>query len=167
MVTVGFSTTRKFLSRVIRFVTRGVCSHAWVAFHDETLGTKLVAQAEVWGVELRPWALWSKQNVLVAEFSLDLPEGALLAALRKIPVGSEYDFAAGFWTGVAAWIRRWIGARFTFRPSRTPRQLMCAELQARYLRDAGIPLEGVDEEAVAPVELLELISAHPLARRIP
>lgn len=162
-VSVGFSTTNKISSRIIRWLTHAPCSHAWVAFYDETLEMRMVLQAEWWGFELRPWARWVKENILVAEYvsrELDLDPAVRFLSQE---LGGRYDFGSAFWVGLKGWVRRWFRARLTLRPSRTPRQLMCSEAVARGLAHAGFPFPTyLDLETVSPGELLITCSRSSL-----
>lgn len=165
IVTVGFSTTNRLLSRAIRFITRGRVSHAWVAFHDDTLDTKVVMQAEWWGYELRPWSRWRQENLLVAEFELQVPPEMGLRAIRRMAqhLGEAYDKVGALWAGISGWLRRWWRAHLTFRPRRTPHKLMCAEGTLVCLKAAGVEdVQGLYEETTDPETLLEVVerSAH-------
>ena len=168
-VTVGFSTTNKIGSRIIRWVTQAPCSHAWVSFMDDTLGMRLVMQAEWWGYEVRPWPRWVRENRLVAEFEPvgsefreDLSESVVGMAQS---LGSRYDFESAFWVGLKRWFLAWSGSGYTLRPSRTPKQLMCAESVVRILASTGAGLcRGVDPESMSPGELLELVQTYPVLR---
>lgn len=157
-ITIGFSTTNKWISRIIRWITRGKVSHAWIAYDDFTLGLRMVMQAEAWAFEVRPWQRWIKENKWVAEFKLI--DGSQHAALRKRArdLGQKYDWMSGFWVGVSSWFKRWLKAGFSFRPSRTPKRLMCSEAVVRFLKDAGCAsVEGLDEELTSPAELYDTV----------
>jgi hypothetical protein len=157
-VTAGFSTTDRWLSRIIRFITRGRVSHAWVAFHDVTLDVRMVLQAEWWGFELRPWARWTRENILVAEFQLLVPPEMQLRAIRRMRdhLGEKYDKVGALWAGISGWLKRWWNARLTLRPRRTPHKLMCAEAQLICLKASGIEVVAdCYEETIDPETLLE------------
>ena len=157
-VTIGFSTTGKWMSAAIRWITGAKVSHAWIAYDDYTLGLRMVMQAEAWGFEVRPWKRWRRENKLVAEFRLiDLPS---LRALQHIAalIGAEYDYASAIWSGLCAWFRRWSKSKFSLRPSRSPRKLMCSESVIRFLKEAGSgAVQELDEETTSPGELLDIV----------
>lgn len=157
-ITIGFSTTNKFLSRTIRWITRAPCSHAWFAFDDATLGIRLVMQAEWWGYEVRPWTRWLKENRLVAEFDpVDLEFAPAVQAMAQ-ELGTRYDWGSAAWVGVKGWVRRWFHSGLTVRPSRTPHQLMCSEAVVRLLMHAGYQFApGLDPELVSPGDLLGIL----------
>ena len=161
-VTIGFSTTNRIASRLIRWLTRAPCSHAWVAFYDAALGLRMVMQAEWWGFELRPWTRWVHENILVAEYQvMGLDMAAPLRTLAQ-ELGSDYDFKSALWVGLRGWFHRWVRARLTLRPSRTPHKLMCSEAVTQLLLWAGAPLpNGIDPELVSPGDLLRLVDGMP------
>ena len=157
-ITIGFSTTTRLISRIIRWITGGTVSHAWIAYDDVTLGLRMVMQAEAWSFEVRPWQRWIGENKLIAEFHM--MGGMPVSALRKraCDLGMKYDWRSGFWSGVSSWFRKWTKAGFGFRPSSTPGKLMCSEAVIRFLRDAGCPcVAGVDEETTSPAELFNIV----------
>lgn len=157
-ITIGFSTTNKLISRIIRLITRGKMSHAWIAYDDFTLGLRMVMQAESWAFEVRPWQRWVKENKWVAEYRMI--NGRQHAALRRRArdLGAKYDWMSGLLAGVKAWFQRWMKSGFSFRPSRTPKRLMCSEAVTRFLKDAGCQcVKELDEELTSPVELFDTV----------
>jgi hypothetical protein len=155
-ITVGFSTTNKWISRLIRWVTRGRVSHAWIAFFDPCLDMRLVMQAEAWGYEVRPWKRWKRQNVLVAEFKTDRQLSNSLQWIAK-SLGVEYDWKAAFFAGLRRWLGRWLRGRF-----RSPRKLMCSEAVIRFLQHAGVSaVAQLDPELTPPQRLLEAVEKSP------
>lgn len=161
-ITIGFSTTNKIMSRLIRFVSRGRVSHAWVSFTDPVLGLRLVMQAEAWGYEVRPWERWIRENKLVAEFSV---KSDLTASLRwlALSLGSKYDWRSAFLTGVRLWFGRLWRGRFS-----SPGRLMCAEAVIRFLQHRGIrSVESLDPELTTPVMLLDAVACSDDFKRLP
>jgi hypothetical protein len=149
-ITIGFSTTNKFLSRVIRWVTRSPCSHAWIAFNAPVLGMRLVMQAESWGYELRPWARWKHENILVAEF---IPRRKPLDnSLKWIAtfLGTRYDYRAALLAGLWHWLGRAMRGKFN-----DPDKLMCSEGVIRFLQKAEYEaVADMDPEITSPKRLL-------------
>lgn len=148
-VWVGFSTTNKFMSRLIRWVTKGKCSHAWVRYWDATLERYMVMQAEITGYETIPWERWKKKNILVAAYE---PTGKnLLNGVRFMSqyLGEAYDLKAAIWVG----LKRWISRKFR-RPFNSPKKLMCSEAVTRALQHDDFKcVEGVDPEVISPTQL--------------
>lgn len=160
-ITIGFSTTNKWISRLIRWVTRGRVSHAWIAFYDHCLDTRLVMQAESWGYEVRPWARWQRENILVAEYR---PQDQLDESLRWIAtsLGVKYDWTSALFAGLRRWLGRWIRGRFN-----SPKKLMCAEAVIRFLHHGGsTAIAGLDPETTTPARLLSIVNAAPEFRKV-
>lgn len=152
-ITIGFSTTNKFMSRVIRWVTRGKVSHAWIAFHDKCLDMNFVMQAETWGYELRPRERWNGENILVAEYAPKKDYNDSVTWMVK-KLGVKYDWFSAFFSGTRKWVRRLVKGKL-----RSPRRLMCAEAVVRFLRHGGsITVSNLDVETTSPVELLRAIN---------
>lgn len=161
-ITIGFSTTNKIASRIIRWLTRGTVSHAWVAFTDPTLGLRLVMQAEVWGYEVRPWERWVRENRLVAEFS---PNVDLTTSLRWLAssLGSKYDWESAFLSGVKLWFGRLWRSRFS-----SPKRLMCAEAVIRFLQHGGVhSMESLDPELTTPATFLDVVTRSDDFKQLP
>jgi len=157
-ITIGFSTTNKWMSGVIRWITRSPVSHAWIGFEDATLGISLVLQAEAWGVELRPRSRWEKENKAKAVFSSP-DSGDRLKVLISETLGARYDWRSAGLLGIIGWAKRWVKSRFTLRLSRSPKRLMCAELVTRYLHALGLA-KDLDEETSSPLDLLAWSNHH-------
>jgi hypothetical protein len=155
-VTIGFSTTNRLMSRLIRWVTGGKVSHTWIALDIEPLGQRFVMQAEWHGYELRPISRWRRENIWVAEFT---PLGAPLelpVRRRARSLGCRYDVIAAFFSGIWTWLKS-LGVAVRIRS--TPRRLMCAEAVIRTLQDAGYKsVEGMGPELTTPAELLGRLS---------
>ena len=149
-ITIGFSTTNRWISKAIRWVTNSPCSHAWIAFDDAVLGTRVVLQAETWGYEIRPWARWLNENILVAEF---IPVGPPLDDnLKWIAkyLGAPYDYKAAFLSGLYRWWGRFLKGRFN-----DPKKLMCAEGVVRFLQNGKYEsVKDLDPEITNPKILL-------------
>lgn len=149
-VTIGFSTTNKWASRFIRWITRSPCSHAFIVFDTPTFG-RVVMQAEVWGYEIRPWPLWQAQNILMAEFALIGPDlEPSIVELAPKYLGRKYDWRGAALAGLWRWFGRWIRGKF-----RSPYTLMCSEAAIRVLQHGGYSsVEHFDPEVTSPKRLL-------------
>jgi hypothetical protein len=157
-ITIGFSTTRQFSSRFIRWITASSCSHAFIAFDDSALGLRMVMQAQSWGFELRPWNRWLRENILVAEFR---PEGPPLdRALTTIAerLGTKFNYRSAIFIGVKSLLSSWHRNRFTLNINRSPWKLTCSESVVRFLRAGGYrAASGLDPEITSPGQLLRII----------
>jgi len=153
-ITIGFSTTNKLISRFIRWITRSPVSHAWIAFDDHCLQTRLVMQAESWGYEVRPWKRWKRENTLVAEFEPTGPplEENLVWIAQFL--GAKYDYRSAIWSGLWRWFGRWVRGKF-----HTPGKLMCAEATIRFLlhRELYSSLAHFDPEVTNPKRLMDRV----------
>lgn len=166
MISVGFSTTGRFMSRLIRFVTRGRVSHAWIAFNDPYLRLRFVVQSEPWGLELRPWDRWIGENRMIAQFRIDRPETDLEAAIRQLAamVGTPYDWRSA---ARAGWIR-FIGRSARGLARGGMGRLMCSEATVRFLQAAGCPSAlQLSAERTTPVALLEILRTDPTFIELP
>lgn len=157
-ITVGFSTSNAIVSKLIRWITRSKVSHAWIAYDDQTLGMRMVMQAEAWGFEVRPLKRWVKENKLVAEF---VPVGDdLHSSFHYIAkkLGTKYDYKSALLTGLKFWVNRWFKI-IKSRSFKAPNKLMCSEAVVRFLQHGGYKtVDGLDPELTSPGELLKLIS---------
>lgn len=149
-ITIGFSTTNKWQSRLIRHILNSPCSHAWIAYDSHDFGFRRVLQAEWYGFEDIPWEKWKSKNILVAEF---YPTGHdLWPAVQWLArhLGSDYDYKA------AALLRfKRFFSTFIKRPFSDPDKLMCSEAVCRALARSGYEsFLFLDPEAVDPKECL-------------
>jgi hypothetical protein len=151
------------MSKLIRWVTRGKSSHAWLRYYDETLQMHMVIQAELEGYETIPWKRWLKKNKLIAAY--EPTEVNLTGGLRHIAqyLGADYDLRSALWVG----LKRWFGKKFR-RALHSPTKLMCSEAVARALQHAQVEcVKDVNPELVSPAELRERIEASSEFERIP
>lgn len=153
MISLCFTTSNGFLSRIIRRVTRSETSH--VAFSTSLHGVPVLVHAALGGVQITPRARWLKQNRLVAEFDVkpDLSMG-LAEAVRR--VGDRYDYRGllGHLAVLFAW--RWLHRRIQ-NPFASPVQYVCSELVIRSAVSGKIPeWAHIDPERITPGMLLDL-----------
>lgn len=166
-ITVGFSTTNKLLSRMIRWVTRAPCSHAWFCYEDLVVGTTLplvkIAQAEWYGYEARPRWRWDRENVLVAEFELLGPDPAVAVRyMLNQYLGARYDYLAAFFTGLWQLTKRTLRGKF-----QDPKKLMCSEGVIRMLGHAGYTaVADLDPEVTSPKALMTRCFQTPTEFRV-
>ena len=157
-ITIGFSTTKQPISKIIRWFTGSACTHTFVSFHDASLKMRVVIQAEAWGFELRPWKSWRNNNILVAEYepikqSLDKS----LLYLAKL-LGANFDFRSAILLGIKYWLFRWFKTGFTLNPNYSPKKLMCSEAVIRFLLKGKYKsIKHLNPELTSPGELLGLV----------
>lgn len=161
-IVIGFSTTKKIISRIIRWISKSKVSHAWIGFYDETLEMKMVMQAEMTGYEVIPISRWKRKNILKYVFtsdSLPLHDGLLYIAKY---LGVEYDFLSALKTG----LKRWFKKLFK-RPLQSPKKLMCSESVTLALQKAGAKcVYNVNTEMISPGELLKLVEGSKEFRSV-
>jgi len=157
-ITIGFSTSNRILSKIIRFITRSKVSHAWIAFDDTTLNMRMVLQAEAWGFEVRPWERWCHENTLVGEF---IPVGNdLTQAFVFISkyLGTKYDYDSAAIVGFFDLLKKWFKVKFTISPNENPSKLMCSEAVIRFLQYADyVVVRYLNPETTSPGGLYERI----------
>lgn len=160
--TVGFSTTKKLMSCMIRKITGSSCSHAWFCYNSRVDNSnkliRQVAQAEWFGYESRPRWRWNTQNVLVAEFELIGPDPTeAVSSMLLHYLGSRYDYRSAFLTGTWRLFGRWVKSLF-----RDPSKLMCVEGVIYMLGRAGYDsVRDLDPEFTSPGELLKACENNP------
>jgi hypothetical protein len=157
-ITVGFSTTRQFSSRFIRWITASSCSHAFIAFNDSALKLRMVMQAQSWGYELRPWNRWLRENILVAEFRP--VAGPLDSALSDMAarLGTKFNYKSAIMIGIKSLLSSWYRNRFTLNINRSPWKLTCSESVVRFLQFGGYRTAAdLDPETTSPGLLLRKI----------
>ena len=154
-ITIGFSTTKQPISKIIRWFTGSACTHAFIAFHDGSLNMRVVMQAEAWGFELRPWKRWRKSNILVAEYEpVAHPLGKSLFYLSRL-LGANFDFRSAVLLGIKYWLLRWFKTGFTLNPNYSPKKLMCSEAVIRFLvKGKYKTIKHLNPELTSPGELL-------------
>ena len=105
MIRIGFGTTDKLHSRLIRWVTRSPWSHVWIEYESQEWGGWWVAHAGPTGVVKVPMetvhAAHTKRRVYECE--ANLTPG--LRAVRKY-VGAEYDYRSVLWNGLLLLLSR-------------------------------------------------------------
>jgi hypothetical protein len=157
-ITIGFSTTRLFISGLIRWATRSSCSHAFIAFYDRDLNMRMVMQAQSWGFELRPWNRWKRENILVAEFrpaSNHLDQSLCNIAHR---LGTKFNYRSAVLIGIRSLFSSWYKNRFTLNINQSPWKLTCSEAVIRFLHTARYKtVRGLDPETTSPGRLLREI----------
>jgi hypothetical protein len=156
---IGFSTTNKIGSRIIRWASRSKVSHVFVSF--PVMGDRLVFQANSKGVAMEWWSRFKKKNTIVAQYELvnggDKWTGwrGALATSQLFPLlHSSYDFKAilGF---VWVLIGKWFGRRWK-NPLAQRSAYFCSELGLLWLQAAQVAnVKGYDSESAWPEDVLQ------------
>lgn len=156
-VRVGFSTTNRFFSQIIRALTNAPVSHAFLVYRDVDFDRDMVMEAVGQGFRIVPFDKFQRHNKVVAVFE---PRHSIEKGLRDAVdwLGSAYD--KGGLVGmvlvlVGRWLRLW--SRNPFRNSTT---LFCSEAVARACLSSGYPGFTFDPESTSPRDLYEFFAAE-------
>lgn len=148
-MTIVFTTSNRWLSRLIRWVTRAEVSH--VALY----AGKFIVHADVGGVQVESSRAFFAKNRLVEAYREDRCTKTCVTHALDM-VGARYDYRGFVRIGLAR-----LGVAFR-RPLASPRALVCSELVAR-----TIPAFLVfDPENVTPQELLDHCRKDPTMVRL-
>ena len=95
MISVGFSTTRSLLSRIIRKATMSKVSHTFISFDVPALGGRFMMDADWDGFRLRPHNHIFKSSAVVFEMKPKHDVSKLPAACAEF-MDSPYDLVGLF-----------------------------------------------------------------------
>ena len=152
-VTILFSTTTFWLSRLIRFFTRSPVSHAAVCVRTPSL-PPMILQAEIGGVQALVRGKWEKSNKIVREFRVLLPVDVSHACEH---LGDRYDYV-GLLGYIPVLLGRWLGRKIK-NPLAASRALICSEFVLHLDHDGQIPeWRGLDLEGTTPADLFVICS---------
>jgi len=162
---IGFSTTDKLVSKILRRITRSEASHSYVLF--QVAGETMVIHANQQGVNCDYYNKFCRKNKIVVEYKLlitkDAEQCALSHAIRLLD--KKYDFGSiiGFgWVLLNRVFGRRVKNPF---PSRSAYQ--CSEFALEEMRCAGLQdLDAYDRELTAPEDLIHCLSAHQQAKEV-
>jgi len=166
MLIVGFSSTKKIMSRIIMWATRSKASHSYIRF--DVAGEPVVIHSNQHGINCDHYDKFKKSKKIVKEFKMDLSpeqEKAILSHALKL-LDTPYDFLSvvGFgWVLLCKALGCKVKNPF---PNRSAYQ--CSEFVLRTLREAG-KLDGFDHiprERVSPEDLINILSKHELSTEI-
>ncbi len=153
MVKIGFSTTDKLLSRVIRKITNASVSHCWFLF--EAHGKEFVLQADIGGVRITPFTKWEKKwkSIQLIEPKVEID---LSSAWDMLDENYDYGGLIG-----NAWV--YLGLLFKKKwknPFENARSLFCSELVIKVLQTANYPgAAELNSSTTTPAQILELLTA--------
>lgn len=166
-VRIGFSTTNKLLSRIIRKLTRSRASHAFLVYRDVDFGRDMVMEAVGHGFRLVPYDGFQRRNTIVAEIT---PAYSIEQGLRRAVdwLGANYD--KGGLVGMAyLLVLRWLRLRSRSvrlkNPLAASRALFCSEAVARACAWSKYPGFDLDPESTTPQDLLDFFTAEAFSDR--
>lgn len=157
--TIVFSTSRDWVSRAIRWITRSPCSHVALIYDDCTFDIRCVMQSWWSGFELRTLQQWNQGNRVVAEYKVlnhDVNDSVKKLARH---LGEGYEFGHIPLLAIKSWMEKWMKLKFSIRPSRTPKKMICSEAITRFLQWSNVEaVKELDPEITSPADLLCVVS---------
>ena len=158
MVRIILTASPMWLSRAIRYLTKGRVSHCMLQYPSDLWGGDWIAEATVGGVQKRPAE--TRRHHVKAEFRCKFdPAPALHKIRREVGEGYDYPGIVGF-----AWVillLRVFKLKIR-RPWRNAKTQMCSEFIWRFFLAVSIP--GADErdpEEVTPEMVYAFMEARP------
>lgn len=138
IVKIGFSTTNRIYSRIIRWFTKSNVSHCYIRLYDEFFDSEVVIHADMVGVILILSSKFDQENITVEEYEVHdrlFLKRSIKNNLRHL--GKKYD-----WWNLFNWIwviifKRWI-KRKIMNPMEDPKKLICVDFVLRVLNEAEI-----------------------------
>jgi hypothetical protein len=133
---VGFSTTKAWLSRLIRWFTDASVSHAWILYFDLDFGREMVLEATLEGVRIIPYEVFQQHNTII---KVCIPSHSLKQGFAKVgeTLGAAYDFGGLFgmlWVLFGRWCKKKLK-----NPWNRTQAMFCSEFVAQVLRWSYYP----------------------------
>jgi len=156
MVTIVFTASPNWFSRLIRWCTSGRTSHVFLEFSSVDWGDRWVIEAGAYGVRVVP-ARMARHNI-VAEFDCLFPTDDPIRWAVKY-VGKPYDVWGLFVIGWSILLWR-VFKRKLKKPLNNTKGQFCAEFVSRFLQRADVLPSTTDPELVYPDSLLNTCSLN-------
>jgi hypothetical protein len=156
MTYVGFSTTNKLVSRIIRWVTRAKVSHTFLLV--EMFERDWVIGAEFQGLIMLPLEKFQKNNTIKAIYGVpELTDSHLAVVMENL--GDSYDFG-GLIGGIFPQIGKWFKQKWN-NPFAKKKALICSEFVTLALQECKLDgAENLDPTAISPQELEDFLIKH-------
>lgn len=157
MIKLGFSTTNKILSRLVRWFTKSKVSHCFVIF--EWLGEEWVLESEWAGIQIVPMSSFmARQNIIVETIELpDVTMEDLKPALKD--AGVPYDYS-GLFGSIFPIIGHWFKMRWS-NPWNNSKAMFCSEFIVKWFQEMGFePANNLVPEDTTPDQLLKVLMEH-------
>jgi len=157
---VGFSTTNKIISRIIRWVTHSEVSHTFLAY--QAFNRIWVLEAGFLGVSIVPLDKFkAKNNIVLMVPVRELSPDDLGAAMDQL--GTAYDFG-GLLGAIFPVIGHWFKRKWK-NPWNNPKAMFCSELVVYSLQSAKFPgTEALVPADTSPQDLKDFFTEHYLNR---
>lgn len=152
-VKIGFSTTNKWFSRLIRYWTNSEVSHSFAVYHDPNLDRQIVLDVDFTGYRMVPYDAFCRENKVLYLFEPDID---LMPGVRVVSrwIGRKYD-----WRALVAFWRVLKGLRRTVTEMEVgPKELICTECIVHLLRVSCYPgAADLDPKGTSPQMLLDFM----------
>jgi len=155
---IGFSTTNRFLSKVIRWITRSKVSHTWLLYYDDDFDCDMVMEATIEGFRLIPFNAFKEKNVAIELFT---PKYSLAAGFKMAgkKLGTKYD-VKGLFGAVVPIIGKWFSRKW-HNPFRSKKALFCSEAMVGIMKDSNYPgWDLLEPEDINPQGLCDFFAAE-------
>jgi hypothetical protein len=161
-VLIGFSSSKKLLSRVIRWFTNSKTSHTFIVIKDSFLGQDMVLQATLGGFQLMTYTAFKKDSKVIFLFEPLFPvDVGLKNACQWL--GQHYDYT-GLFGSVFVLCGRWLKLKWS-NPLDDSDAMFCSEAVVKVLQSN--PLSGTGKFIVSsttPQDLLSFMQTSPAFR---
>ena len=96
-IVLSVSKRWKFVSWIIKFVTRGKVSHSSLRSHDEDFDVEMSLEADQYGLHQTPWQRWLEANeaIVIITPRVSIAPGVRAVALKFLGGGYDYGGAGG------------------------------------------------------------------------
>lgn len=150
---IGFSTSDKLLSRVIRYFTKSEVSHTFIFAQKAFFGQDMILQATMGGFHAMSYKAFTAQKGVRIIEMVELPisiDGGLEIAADWLSY--HYDYG-GLFGSIFILLGRWFKRKWR-NPLDSSKSMYCSEATVRVLQAAGFPgADALDPPAVNPQDL--------------
>jgi hypothetical protein len=163
---VGFSTSKSWVSRLIRWFSDSVVSHAWLLYFDIDFGRDMVLESTLEGVRIIPFDVFKRHNVVRDEWVFS-PQAELASGLQRAgeQLGEQYDFR-GLFGMLLVVIGRWLRKRWR-NPLHNPNAMFCSEFVASVLKLSAYPgTDYWDPSSMTPDDLMEFFRRDQVVAKL-
>ena len=165
MVSLVYTKSPMFLSKIIMYLTRGKASHAMLEFTLPTFNDKWILEATVEGVRLVPSTCALAKKTVVGKFDCMFDSEPGLRAIEKY-IGAFYDFEGIVFLGFALMLWRWFKKKVRV-PHRSTNNQICSELVVHFLQASpGPDFSSYDPMSTSPNDLLVANQLDPQHFRV-
>lgn len=157
-VQIGFSSTSKPLSWLIRAITGKPCSHTFILFESEDFKTPMVLEHSLDGLDLLTIEDFRRENTI---FQLIRVDWDLSSAVRRQLelLGEPYNF-----NGLLGMLVVLAGRRLRMRwsnPFRRADRRLCTEVVVHVLQESGYPgANSLRAEDLGPEDVRQFLLAR-------